>query len=375
MTNETVSVRYMVDDVQEAIDFYTGYFGFVGLQRNARLRRGSPRQPRLLLAGPTSSAGRPMPDGAKPGPGGWNRIHFIVDDIAAEVERLRATGASFRNDIISGPGGKQILVDDPSGNPIELFQPRDQSSADDEPRKGREHLLDRDIADPTRCRRRRGSQARRLGENENVSTPPSPLLSPSQLAALAEIGEERSAPVGELLYRVGDRSYPFVAIVEGEVAILDAAGNELVRHGPSRFLGELNLLSGQTVFVNALVTEPLRYIAVERRALRSLLDDDGPLSDLVLSTLIARREALQSVQGIGLEIVGPHSSEATMRTLEFVRANRLPYTWQDAPRLAAVRCRSCDCPAEESCTVQRPASCCGRSGSGSSWRRARRSTF
>src|SRR6185437_9872746 len=80
----------------------------------------------------------------------------------------------------------------------------------------------------------------------------------SQLAALAELGEERSAPVGELLYRVGDRTYPFIAILEGEVAIIDAAGNEIVRHGPSGFLGELNLLSGQTVFVNALVTAPLR---------------------------------------------------------------------------------------------------------------------
>jgi thioredoxin reductase (NADPH) len=163
-----------------------------------------------------------------------------------------------------------------------------------------------------------------------LSTPASPLLSPSQLAALAEIGEERSAPVGELLYRVGDRTYPFIAILEGEVAIIDAAGNELVRHGASGFLGELNLLSGQTVFVNALVTEPLRYIAVERAALRSLLNEDGPLSDLVLSTFIARREALQSVQGIGLEIVGPHGSEPTMRMLEFARANRLPYTWEDA---------------------------------------------
>jgi thioredoxin reductase (NADPH) len=164
----------------------------------------------------------------------------------------------------------------------------------------------------------------------NMSTPSSPLLSPSQLTALAEIGEERSALAGELLYRVGDRTYPFIAIVEGEVAILDAAGNELVRHGPSRFLGELNLLSGQTVFVDALVTEPLRYIAVERSALRSLLDEDGPLSDLLLSTFIARREALQSVAGVGLEIIGPHGSEPTMRLLEFARANRLPYAWQDA---------------------------------------------
>ncbi|MEX0789834.1 MAG: VOC family protein, partial [Actinomycetota bacterium] len=77
----------------------------------------------LLLSGPTSSAGRPMPDGRTPGPGGWNRIHFVVDDIEAEVERLRAEGVRFRNDIVTGPGGKQILLDDPAGNPIELFQP------------------------------------------------------------------------------------------------------------------------------------------------------------------------------------------------------------------------------------------------------------
>ena len=82
---------------------------------------------RLLLAGPQSSAGRPMPDGRKPGPGGWNRIHFVVDDIAGEVERLRSAGVEFRNDIISGPGGRQILLDDPSGNPIEIFQPAEQA--------------------------------------------------------------------------------------------------------------------------------------------------------------------------------------------------------------------------------------------------------
>src|SRR3954470_771038 len=162
-----------------------------------------------------------------------------------------------------------------------------------------------------------------------VSTPASPLLSPSQLAALAAIGEERSAPVGELLYRVGDRTYPFVAILEGEVAIVDAAGNELVRHGPSGFLGELNLLSGQTVFLNALVTERVRYIAVERGVLRALLNEDGQLSDLILSTFISRREALQGVQGIGLEIVGPHSSESTMRMIEFARANKLPFAWDE----------------------------------------------
>src|SRR5207249_4292286 len=183
--------------------------------------------------------------------------------------------------------------------------------------------------DPRRHDVSASAPSRRHG-GMNLSTPASPLLSPSQLATLAEIGEERSAPVGELLYRVGDRTYPFIAILEGEVAIIDAAGNELVRHGPSGFLGELNLLSGQTVFVNARVTEPVRYIAVARSALRSLLNEDGLLGDLLLSTFISRREALQSVEGIGLEIVGPHDSEPTMRMLEFARANRLPYTWEDA---------------------------------------------
>jgi thioredoxin reductase (NADPH) len=158
------------------------------------------------------------------------------------------------------------------------------------------------------------------------------MLSVSQLARLAELGEERRADVGDVLYRVGDRSYPFIAILEGEAAILDADGNEIVRHGASRFLGELNLLSGQTVFVTAVVTHPLRYIAVDRDVLRSLLFEDGPLSDLVLSAFIARREALQRVQGIGLEIVGPRSSEATRRMLDFARGSRLPFTWRDSER-------------------------------------------
>jgi catechol 2,3-dioxygenase-like lactoylglutathione lyase family enzyme len=78
---------------------------------------------RLLLAGPSSSAGRPMPDGRRPESGGWNRIHLVVDDIGAEVDRLRAAGVRFRNDIVTGPGGRQILLEDPSGNPVELFQP------------------------------------------------------------------------------------------------------------------------------------------------------------------------------------------------------------------------------------------------------------
>ena len=162
-----------------------------------------------------------------------------------------------------------------------------------------------------------------------TSPPSTPLLSQSQLETLAQVGEERTAAVGDFLFRVGDATYPFIAIREGEVAILDAGGNELVRHGDNGFLGELNLLSGQTVFLSAVVTQPMRYIAVERDALRTLLFDDGPLSDLVLSTFIGRREALQRVQGIGLDITGPRTSDATMDMLEFVRANRLPFTWHD----------------------------------------------
>src|SRR6266566_2431777 len=122
--HEMVNVRYMVDDVQTAVDFYTGHLGFAlrfsAAPAFADVSRGNLR---LLLAGPSSSAGRPMPDGREPGPGGWNRIHFIVDDIEAEVARLRAEGVSFRNEIVTGPGGKQILAEDPSGNVVELFQP------------------------------------------------------------------------------------------------------------------------------------------------------------------------------------------------------------------------------------------------------------
>jgi catechol 2,3-dioxygenase-like lactoylglutathione lyase family enzyme len=124
MPDELVNVRYMVDDVEESIDFYTTHFGFTVLSSAAPafadVVRGNLR---LLLSGAKSSAGRPMPDGRTPEPGGWNRIHFVVEDIDADVERLRAAGLSFRNDIISGPGGRQILLEDPSGNPIELFQP------------------------------------------------------------------------------------------------------------------------------------------------------------------------------------------------------------------------------------------------------------
>ena len=125
--DEIVNVRYMVTDVEESIAFYTKLLGFELLTNFAPafadVQRGNLR---LLLAGPTSSAGRPMPDGATPGPGGWNRVHFIVDDIETEVAQLRDAGAKFRNDIIEGPGGKQILLQDPSGNVLELFQPATQ---------------------------------------------------------------------------------------------------------------------------------------------------------------------------------------------------------------------------------------------------------
>ena len=122
--DDLVSVRYMVDDVDPAIDFYTRHFGFeLGYNASPAFAEVTRGNLRLLLSGPKSSAARPMPDGRKPEPGGWNRIHFVVEDIAAEVERLRSAGLQFRNDIISGPGGRQIVLDDPSGNPIELFQP------------------------------------------------------------------------------------------------------------------------------------------------------------------------------------------------------------------------------------------------------------
>jgi catechol 2,3-dioxygenase-like lactoylglutathione lyase family enzyme len=124
MSETIVNVRYMVDDVEAAIAYYTGHLGFALLSNHAPafadVSRGALR---LLLSGPTSSAGRPMPDGEKPRPGGWNRIHLIVDDLPAEVARLRAANVQFRNDIVTGPGGSQILLVDPSGNFVELFQP------------------------------------------------------------------------------------------------------------------------------------------------------------------------------------------------------------------------------------------------------------
>ena len=171
------------------------------------------------------------------------------------------------------------------------------------------------------------------------SAPVSRVLSSSQLATLAEHGQERSAEVGDKLFEVGDKTYPFVAILEGEVAVTDAAGHEIVRHGASGFLGEMNLLSGQTVFLTAVVTKPMRYIAVDRHELRGLLFEDGSLSDLLLSAFVERRELLQQLEGIGIEIVGPHESGDTRRVLEFARRMRLPYSWlvpEENPHAAAL---------------------------------------
>ena len=120
---DIVNVRYMVNDVQEAVDWYVGHFGFSVILASPAFGSVERGHLRLLLSGKGSSAGRPMPDGRQPEPGGWNRFQFITEDVAAEVERLRARGVKFRNEILSGPGGSQILAEDPSGNVVELFQP------------------------------------------------------------------------------------------------------------------------------------------------------------------------------------------------------------------------------------------------------------
>ncbi|MGH2937112.1 MAG: FAD-dependent oxidoreductase [Solirubrobacterales bacterium] len=162
-----------------------------------------------------------------------------------------------------------------------------------------------------------------------MSRPVSRVLSKSQIDMLAEHGEEKTAAVGDVLFEVGDASYPFIAIREGEAAILDASGREIVRHGASGFLGEMNLLSGQTVFLTAVVTEPMRYVEVDRETLRGLLFEDGALSDLLLSAFVQRRESLQRVEGVGIEIVGPTQDHATRDLVEYAKRQRLPYSWRD----------------------------------------------
>ncbi|HWI21234.1 MAG TPA: FAD-dependent oxidoreductase [Baekduia sp.] len=163
------------------------------------------------------------------------------------------------------------------------------------------------------------------------------ILSSSQLETLAQHGVELTAEPGEVLFQIGDSTYPFIAIIEGEVAILDGAGAEVVRHGASGFLGEMNLLSGQTVFLTAVVRSALRYIAVERETLRQLLFEDSGLSDVLLAAFIARRELLQTREGIGMEIIGPRDSSDTRRLTDFARQQRLPFTWTDPRRDAEAK--------------------------------------
>jgi thioredoxin reductase (NADPH) len=162
-----------------------------------------------------------------------------------------------------------------------------------------------------------------------VASDASPVLSGAQLDTLRQHGEERTAEAGETLFDVGDESYPFMAIIEGEAEVRSADGHKIVRHGPSGFLGEMNLLSGQTVYLSAVATKPMRYIAVEREKLRPLLFEDGSLSDLLLTTFMARREALQRQDGVGVEVIGPRSSESTRELIDFARRTRLIYQWRD----------------------------------------------
>ena len=162
-----------------------------------------------------------------------------------------------------------------------------------------------------------------------MTGPVSRVLSETQLTTLAKHGEEKTATVGDVLFEVGDETYPFIAIREGEAAILDHTGRELVRHGAPGFIGEMNLLSGQTVFLTAVVTEPMRYVAVDREALRALLFEDGSLSDLLLAAFVQRREQLQQQEGIGIEIVGPTRDRATRDLVDYAKRLRLPYSWRD----------------------------------------------
>ncbi|MGN6275939.1 MAG: FAD-dependent oxidoreductase [Solirubrobacterales bacterium] len=162
-----------------------------------------------------------------------------------------------------------------------------------------------------------------------MPAPVSRVLSSSQLATLAAHGKERQAAVGDVLFEIGDETYPFIAIREGEAAVLDGAGQEIVRHGASGFLGEMNLLSGQTVFLTAVVTQPMRYIAVEREELRKLLLEDAVLSDILLAAFVQRRELLQQRQGIGIEIVGSRGSAPTRQLVDFAKRQRLPFTWTE----------------------------------------------
>src|SRR5581483_4269316 len=161
----------------------------------------------------------------------------------------------------------------------------------------------------------------------------------------------------------------------------DPGGNEVIRNGAGGFLGEINLLTGQTVYLSAVATEPLRYIAVEREQLRELLQDDGPLSDVLLGAFMARREALQQREGIGFEIVGPRSSASTRALVDYARRGRLAFTWLDTEHepsplvdgLSAEELPLVRLPGGPTSGTPRRARSRGRSASAWSWPRARRS--
>src|SRR5829696_757780 len=205
-----------------------------------------------------------------------------------------------------------------------------------------------------------------------MAHPGSPVLSDQQIATLAEHGEERTAAVGETLFEAGDERFPFIAILEGEAAVESAAGHEIIRHGASGFVGEMSLLTGQTAFLSAVVTKPMRYIAVDREALRPLLLEDGPLADVVLSNFMRRREALQGLEGVGIEIVGPRSSASTRRLVEFAR--RTPKLVGRSTPSSRFSCHSSGSPEGPSCTTRAMASCRERSTLASRSQDARRST-
>jgi thioredoxin reductase (NADPH) len=183
--------------------------------------------------------------------------------------------------------------------------------------------------------RSRPSSQRATGTLARVGSPTSPLspiLSPGQVQALAAVGEERTAAEGEFLFRIGDARYPFIVVLEGEAAVLDGAGTEIARQGAGGFLAELNLLTGQTVYVDCVVTERMRYIAVDREDLRPLLFEDAALGDVLLNTFIRRREILQQREGVGFEVIGPRSSASTRHLIDYARRGRLPHVWRDPGR-------------------------------------------
>jgi thioredoxin reductase (NADPH) len=153
------------------------------------------------------------------------------------------------------------------------------------------------------------------------------VLSASQLEGLREHGIERSAADGEFLFRAGDPVHSFIAIFDGEVAMLDVAENKLVRHKAPGFVGEMNLMTGQSSLLSARVMTPLTYVEVDRDVLRSLLYEDSSLADSLLTAFIERRELLQRSQGVGLEIVGPRDSAPTRELLDFARSQRMPFSW------------------------------------------------